>query len=512
MEYWVPVTLLFLLLLLFLKYKYNRYETYPDTSGKISVVMCNHARPYNLEKIIPILQTYRNIDEIIVTHSTPNTFKKFKGCINLTNFNEKYGAAERFFAAEKAKNRYILFLDDDHLPSENLIRGLLHAVKKDPLCIYGPYKRQCNNTGYHMDLTDSEDYNIILTCILMTSREVLNNYLENFHKYSDFLEKTKGNGEDITFNMEFVNGFNKYPEFIEGRYQTLDTKTQSYSGKPTHLTQRNDLCKMLNIPREIKVQIPKVLNKIFIQHSGDFKGAWGKPDPSGLRIYNSNLKKAHDSWKNKNPEYKIQYWDLRSCREYLKTHFPPKYLAAFDCIKAYGGKTNFFRYCIVYNEGGWYSDWKQECLIDGLLDSLSSQKIEWFSCWDKGTKFTIKNKCMQNAFFGAVPKHPTLKKALDICFDHIKTHHYGDSPLELTGVCVFGEAFNEVTPHNYDLGYYDHNDVVDGESQGGIFYYKDTPIIKHKCKDCGYGQDWPQGNNYSKMWKNRNYYCDNIDL
>lgn len=503
MKYWGLITLtflLFLLLFLVFRYKYNSYNniTYPETSGKISVVMCNHARPHNLDKIIPVLQTYKNIDEIIVTHSTPGTFKEFKGCTNLTNFNEKYGATERFFAAEKAKNRYILFLDDDHLPSENLIRGLLHAIKEDPLCIYGSYKRQCGGQGYNINLQDDENYNIILTCILMTSREVLDSYLRNFHKYSDFLEKSKGNGEDITFNIEFIKTYNKYPVFIEGKYKTLDTTTRSYSGKPGHLIQRNKLCKILNNPREIKVQIPKIINKVFIQHSGDFKNAWSNP----------NLKKAHDSWRNKNPGYEIKYWNLKSCRGYLKVNFPQKYLDTFDCIKAYGGKTNFFRYCIVYNEGGWYSDWKQECLIDGLLDSLSSQRIEWFSCWDKGTKFTIKNKCMQNAFFGAIPKHPTLKKALDICINHVDTHYYGRSPLELTGVCVFGEAFEEVTPHNYELGYYDHNDIVDGESQGGLFYYNGVEIIKHKCKDCGYGQDWPQGNNYSKMWKKKNYYCE----
>ena len=506
MNYWGNLTLflffLLFIILLFLILK-NKYERYPDIDGKISVVMCNHARPYNLEEIIPILKGYKNVDDIIITHSTPSTFKKFKGCLNLTNFNEKYGATERFFAATKARNKYILFIDDDHLPSENLVRGLLHAIKKDPLGIYGPYRRLCNDNGYYLDLPISSDgnnhYNVILTCILMTSNEVLNNYLSNFYKYSNILEKTKGNGEDITFNIDFIKSFNKSPKFIDGEYKTLDTKTQAYSEKPGHLIQRNKICKILNFPVTVKVQIPKILNKIFIQHSGDFEGALTHP----------NLKKAHNSWKILNPGYKIQYWNLNLCREYLKNHFSPKFLEAFDCIKAYGGKTNFFRYCIIYNEGGWYSDWKQECLINGLLDSLSKDNIEWFSCWDEGTNFTIKNKCMQNAFFGAIPKHPTLKKVLNICFEHIKSKYYGRSPLELTGVCVFGEGFNKVTPNHYKLGYYNH-DELENENSGGWFYYDGVPMVKHKCTRCGYGQDWPQGNNYSKMWKDKSYYCDSF--
>jgi len=495
MQFGYIIILLVLLIFFLLKKRKHPPEIKEDVPGTITVVLCNYERPHNLEKIIPVLQGYKNINEIIVTHAKKNTYKDFKGCINLQNFKEKYGATERFFAASRAKNDFILFVDDDHLPSEDLVKRLLIEIIKDPKCIYGPYKRGCQQDGYIMN-PSKENYNVILTCILMTSKEILMNYLSNFSSYSKKLEKTKGNGEDITFNMNFIQNFNKKPVMIKGEYELLDTVTGAYSKRPNHSTQRTEWCRILNTP-QIRVQIPRIINKIFIQHSGDFKDAFK----------NLELKKAHSSWGKNNSNYKIQYWDLRRCQGYLMDYFPPLYLETFNCIRAYGGKTNFFRYCLIYREGGWYSDWKQECLVSGLLDTLSSRQIEWFSCWDNGTSYSKDNDCMQNAFFGVVAGHPTIKKAIDICIDHVRSRYYGNSPLDTTGVCVFGRAFREIKPHHYSLGNYEKYHLSTGEP-GGWFYYKDLAIVKHKCATCGFGQDWNFGNNYTELWERGRYYCE----
>ena len=76
-----------------------------------------------------------------------------------------------------------------------------------------------------------------------------------------------------------------------------------------------------------------------------------------------------------NPGYQIRYFDLLACRKYLQDFFHPVFLRAFDCIEAFGGKANLFRYLVIYREGGFYSDWKQVCLKEGLLDELSGISI-----------------------------------------------------------------------------------------------------------------------------------------
>jgi len=209
---------------------------------------------------------------------------------------------------------------------------------------------------------------------------------------------------------------------------------------------------------------------------------------------------VHDEWSRMNPGYRIQYWGMKDCRKYLKKHFPPTYLETFDCIKAYAGKTNFFRYCVVYREGGWYSDWKQKCLVPDLLNTLSMGGKRWVSCWDLGDKTVTKMGCMQNAFFGAVPGSPILKRAIEICIDHTKRKFYGTSPLQTTGVCVLGMAFRQKSWRviNKKIGFF----------KNMMFYFNGKPVIKHKYDtDKRNSQDWANGNNYAKIWKDKKYYC-----
>lgn len=91
-------------------------------------------------------------------------------------------------------------------------------------------------------------------------------------------------------------------------------------------------------------QIPKIVHKIFLQKSGEL---------TLLSDMSPQLQDAHISWKLKNPEYKMQYYDLKTCREYLALYFHPVFLRAFDCLEAFAIKADFMRYLLVYKAGGW---------------------------------------------------------------------------------------------------------------------------------------------------------------
>ena len=90
--------------------------------------------------------------------------------------------------------------------------------------------------------------------------------------------------------------------------------------------------------------IPKTLSKVFLQKPGGF------PDFSDMVL---ELKNAHASWKEKNPDHNIQYFDLKACRDYLAEYFHPVFLRAFDCLEAFASKADFFRMALIYREGGW---------------------------------------------------------------------------------------------------------------------------------------------------------------
>jgi hypothetical protein len=146
-----------------------------------------------------------------------------------------------------------------------------------------------------------------------------------------------------------------------------------------------------------QTSVPKVIYKAFLSNRGIL------PD---FRNQSSQLRDAHDSWIRKNPGYELRYFDLITIRQYLGRYFHPVFLRAFDCIEAYAGKNNFFRAAVLYREGGWYSDWKEVCLEDDLLDTLSSNNRTLVVPWDQGTAHSRKNQCVMNGFFGATERHP----------------------------------------------------------------------------------------------------------
>ena len=100
------------------------------------------------------------------------------------------------------------------------------------------------------------------------------------------------------------------------------------------------------------------------------------------------------------------------------------------------------RMALIYREGGWYSDWKQECLQEHLLDKLASN-VTLYTIWDRGHAGVIKERCMQNSFFGATQGHPLIAIQIRIMMEHVQQNYYGRSPIHPTGPCAFGMAFKE---------------------------------------------------------------------
>lgn len=240
------VFLLFFVIIVWFSTRQRESLSVPDTA--VTVVVCNYKRPHNLEKSLPILAEYPEITEIIVSHNLKENYREFSfpKVKNVTNYrlNEQFGSTSRYFAAVSALSPWILFLDDDHLPSRALIQDLMRKMEENPVGLYGPYTRLCNERGYfQLLLWLRGGYNAVLTPILMTSKQILDRFLQNFHRYAPFLEQTKGNGEDLAFNHHLMQEFGIQAEQVKGSFETLDEDTGSYRGRASHYKVRNRFCR-----------------------------------------------------------------------------------------------------------------------------------------------------------------------------------------------------------------------------------------------------------------------------
>jgi len=250
------------------------------------------------------------------------------------------------------------------------------------------------------------------------------------------------------------------------------------------------------------ISIPKVIHKILIQESID-------------TTLSQNVKYAHESWEKMNPGYIIKYWYLKDIREYL-IKLDITLLTHFDNINAYAGKADFFRYIIIYNEGGWYSDYKQVCLKKGILDKLNNSKkynIVLFKEAYMGNYtdnifnlFNYKNNfCILNSFFGAVKGDLLLLEAINKCIYNIKHKIYTNNFLSMLGPCLLKEIFQKLKINPNIMCGFAHFNIIP-EPNLYIKSYKYGKIIQHKCSGCGLSTKWKNGNDYKKLWKNKTFY------
>lgn len=151
-----------------------------------------------------------------------------------------------------------------------------------------------------------------------------------------------------------------------------------------------------NAPR-----IPKIIFKTFYTKSGQMPPleSFAKPQRDAL-----------SSWLVRNPGYEMKYFGLDDSRLYLKKHFHPIFLRAFDCIEPFAGKSDMFRAAIIYREGGYYSDFKEQLQVDGLLDLMANSSKPTPAAiisWDRGTPHARQNYYVMTGFFGAIAGHPS---------------------------------------------------------------------------------------------------------
>jgi mannosyltransferase OCH1-like enzyme len=239
--------------------------------------------------------------------------------------------------------------------------------------------------------------------------------------------------------------------------------------------------------------IPKIINKIYLSNNDDFPSI----------IEPETLKEAHLTWNILNPDYKLRYFNGKRCEEYLLDNFGVEHYNTFKKLVPFSYRCDFFRYCVIYKEGGWYSDWKQELLIpiDDILNDEEKLRIKFIFAYDNGSEYTRHFKCIGTSFFGSVVNNPVLKSAIDKIISNVKEHNYGLTPLDPTGPFVFGQAL-EVNKECFQenelkIGIFDHCNYYE---------FDERKIVKHKCDGVRHDQVWDNGNNYAELWGYRAVY------
>ena len=116
-----------------------------------------------------------------------------------------------------------------------------------------------------------------------------------------------------------------------------------------------------------------------------------------------SVKHLADSWKRSNPQLKLQFMDDDQCSNFILEHFGKNVHEQYQLLPLPIMRADFWRLAVVYIHGGYYSD----------LDIQCNQNIKEFINPNVNAVWMRELNNISNYFFGAIPKHPVIKQAMD---------------------------------------------------------------------------------------------------
>jgi inositol phosphorylceramide mannosyltransferase catalytic subunit len=137
-----------------------------------------------------------------------------------------------------------------------------------------------------------------------------------------------------------------------------------------------------------------------------------------------------DSIKQHNPDYQYLFFTDNAIEHFLKINYP-QYYQTYLHLPIKIQKIDFFRYVAVYHYGGFYMDLDMSCLksfddllrydcifpVDEFISEYMCKFPRYKNICDKGQYFLLGQYA-----FASSPKHPFIKKIIDIIHKNIQRY------------------------------------------------------------------------------------------
>lgn len=175
--------------------------------------------------------------------------------------------------------------------------------------------------------------------------------------------------------------------------------------------------------------------------------------------------------REQNPDFRFHLYDTDDCREFIKKHFSPEVVVAFDTLKPISFKADLWRYCVLYICGGIYLDIKYV----GLNFFRFSQYIdkEYFVADVNGVD-------VYTALIICRAGNPILMDCINQIVEHTKYKIYfndiylsGGYGLSVTGPVLLGEMYRANGGKMEDL-VLKHFAIFEGKARIDYFTIKNT--------------------------------------
>jgi hypothetical protein len=149
---------------------------------------------------------------------------------------------------------------------------------------------------------------------------------------------------------------------------------------------------------------------------------------------------------NRNADYRLVYLDDSDAHQFLRDLYP-HYLPAYASLTVGLYRADILRLLLLFHYGGVYNDIGHEYTLP--LGEVFYASDEFVTVLDRNTRYHC-GHAIHNAFMAAYPRHPLIKKMLDMAVGNVEREAYGDNDLDITGPIAMGKAFNQFFNRSVD--------------------------------------------------------------
>jgi mannosyltransferase OCH1-like enzyme len=267
---------------------------------------------------------------------------------------------------------------------------------------------------------------------------------------------------------------NKRKEMYRKRKETID--------KHNDMVRINNSYMRLNIPFSLKSTYKSIIPLHLYT-------CWHTKDLPPLMRQNYE-KLIHD-----NPEFNVYLYDEADCREFIANHFSTNVLNAYNSLKPCSFKSDLWRFCVLYVNGGVYLDIKYQCVNNFKFIALTEK--EYF-VRDRPEGYTY------TALIITLPKNKILLKCINQIVDNVNNKFYGNSCLDPTGPGLLGSFFTNNEISAFEM--YFESSVIEHKLNEYYIVYKNSIVLSSFA---GYREEqskYQKLAHYSQLWGEKNIY------
>tara|TARA_Y100000389_G_scaffold200143_1_gene239967 strand:- start:290 stop:1066 length:777 start_codon:yes stop_codon:yes gene_type:complete len=222
-----------------------------------------------------------------------------------------------------------------------------------------------------------------------------------------------------------------------------------------------------------------------------------KTGPRPKYLLDNEIKRIFKKTLDLNPGFILRYYDDSECLKFIKRNFEKSVVDAYERLIPGAYKADLFRYCVLYIEGGVYSDLTQtfyvpfDRIIDFDVDSLVL--VDDF----KASRCSVNG--IQINFMAAIPRMKIFKDAINAIVLNVNSNYYGSCSLEPTGPCLFRRIYDKSNVKAKII-------LKQKVSPARVEFLNGVVAYKNKMTAHDKSINKTKSNSYSTLWNQRKIY------